>query len=144
MRTRYREDVAKPPKIPTTGGDALKSHPFAALGKLGVELSEGPVQAAPAPPEPEAVALPAPGSLAGSGKILVRREKKGRGGKTATIVEGIAGNESALDEVLRELQKSLACGGHRDGSNLVLAGAQGERVVAWLRQRGARKVVLGS
>lgn len=131
--------MAKSPKIPTTGGDALKTSPFAALGNLGAALAEGPAET-PAAAVPSEV----PSSPAWSGKIVVRREKKGRGGKTATIVEGLVAPEPALDALLRELQKALACGGHREGDHLVLAGAQGERVVAWLRERGARQVVLGS
>lgn len=92
----------------------------------------------------------APGTAAGASvyaraaRIVVRRERKGHGGKTATRIEGIAGSTRELEATLRELKRALGCGATLDGGDIVIQGAPGERLVAFLEGRGARKVVVGS
>ena len=83
--------------------------------------------------------LPAPAAsvswqerLQGVDKVIVRRERKGRGGKTVTLVEGLSGlGDDGLGELLTRLRKALGCGAALEpseaGSVLVLQGDQGER-----------------
>ena len=80
--------------------------------------------------------------LAGAGKLVVRRERKGRGGKTVTVIEGLP--FAALPEFARALKKSLGCGATVEDRSLVLLGDLGERAREWLAARGARRVVVGS
>jgi len=77
-------------------------------------------------------------------KIVVRRERKGHAGKTATRIEGLAGSTRELEGALREVKRALGCGAALDGSDIVVQGAPGERLVAFLAGQGARKVVVGS
>lgn len=126
---RKREDRS------TTGTDETFASPFAKLEALRAALPEGQTLVEHSSDEREVV------TPARSGKVVVRREKKGRGGKTVTILEGIG--ESALNEVAAELKRGLGCGASVEGTAIVLAGEQEERVKALLEARGL-SVVLGT
>ncbi|HEY8518088.1 MAG TPA: translation initiation factor [Candidatus Binatia bacterium] len=77
-------------------------------------------------------------------RLVVRRERKGHGGKTATRIEGLVGSTVEIENAVRELKRALGCGAVRDGDDVVVQGAQGERLVRFLEACGARKVVVGS
>jgi translation initiation factor 1 len=114
------------------------------------------LRAAQAPPMAESAAAPSPGtdteSTTGAtsssprfgGKLVLRRERKGHGGKTVTVLEGVAQPPEALAELARELARALGSGVRVDGSSLVIAGDQRERLATWLRAHGASQVVLGN
>lgn len=115
---------------------AAGSGPFDALASLRGSLPPGTEET------PEAPAKARDASLAG--KIVVRREKKGRGGKTATLIEGVALKGAALEAFGREMRQSLGTGGGVEGDAIVISGDQVERAMAWLRARGATKLVAGN
>ncbi|MCA9711355.1 MAG: translation initiation factor, partial [Myxococcales bacterium] len=71
-------------------------------------------------------------------------EKKGRGGKTATVLEGPGLPARGLEDMARRLRRSLGCGAHVEGATIVLTGAQTERVRDWLAGEGATQVVVGN
>jgi translation initiation factor 1 len=73
----------------------------------------------------------------------VRLERKGRGGKEATIVEKLELPPAEAEAWLKALKGALGCGGATEGDALVLQGDQRERVKALLLARGVRKVTLG-
>jgi translation initiation factor 1 len=75
-------------------------------------------------------------------KVVVRHERKGHGGKTVTVVSGVA--VAARGDVCSALKKSLGCGARIDGDDVILQGELVDRVVAFLQARGARKIVRGS
>ena len=89
---------------------------------------------------PGAKAKPAP---KGPAKAVVRIERKGRGGKDATIVEQLGLSASELDVWLKALKTQLGCGGAVEGDNLVLQGDLRKRIGPLLEARGVRKVVVG-
>jgi translation initiation factor 1 len=124
---------AKTPPAP--GGNA-------SLGDLlratGVTVGTPPAAPAPATPAAETV------DFGGAAKIVVRRDKKGRGGKTATVIEGIRLPPSGLERIARDLKRALGCGAHVDGSTIVVQGDMTARVEPWLTARGAKKVVIGN
>lgn len=70
------------------------------------------------------------------GVVRVQRDKKGRGGKTATTVTGLPGNDADLDALLKVLKQHCATGGSREGRTLVLQGDQRERLVEKLTGMG--------
>jgi translation initiation factor 1 len=100
------------------------SNPFAALAALR------PVDAAPAAaPDPK---LPA--------RAVVAVERKGRGGKTVTLVTHLGLSNDALDAWVTEMKRSLGCGGTREDDAIALQGDQRERAIDWLTRKGVRKV----
>jgi translation initiation factor 1 len=112
-------------------GDLLKG--------AGVSVNDAPK----APPPPPTTASPAI-DFGGARKLVVRRERKGRGGKTATVVDGIRVSPSALERMARELRRALGCGASVEDGCLVVQGDQVARVERWLVEHGAPKVVVGN
>jgi len=104
----------------------------------------------PAPPPPPA--QPAASAkaddisalLARAGKIVLRREKKGHGGKTVTTVSGLDFPAPTLDTLAKALRKGLGCGSMLDGKTIVLQGDIQQRAEEWLRGHGATKIVRGN
>lgn len=112
-------------------------NPFGGLAeRLGLE----PAPAPPASPDPARAPAPAPAAPA---RAVVRLERKGRGGKEATVVEKLGLASAERERWLRELKQALGCGGAVEGEALVLQGDLRERVKALLEARGVRKVTLG-
>ncbi len=108
---------------------ALTHSPFAALA--GVAAPPGPAApAAPAERARESGRFPH--------KLVVRREKKGRGGKTVTRVQGLPAAER--DAILARLKKALGCGGTLEGDDVVLLGALVDRAADWLAAEGATRI----
>jgi translation initiation factor 1 len=77
-------------------------------------------------------------------KLVVRRERKGHGGKTVTRIEGFGANASELEAIAKDLKRALGCGATVDANDVLVQGDQSERVLALLQARGAHKVILGS
>jgi translation initiation factor 1 len=75
------------------------------------------------------------------GKVVVRRTRKGRGGKTVTLLEGLP---TPLDPWAKAARKALGCGARVEDADVVLQGDQVERAEAWLSSRGVGRVVRGS
>jgi translation initiation factor 1 len=118
--------------------------PFAELEKLRASLPKGP-EPAPAK-EPPAKAQPrAPA------RAIVRMERKGRGGKEATLIELRRGQDAdrsglppaELERWCRELKQALGCGGSVDGGMIVLQGDLRPRIAAALEARGVGRVTIG-
>lgn len=107
-----------------------------ALAGLRELLPEGytPPTPTPAPPEPP------PGTPA---RAVVRLERKGRGGKEATVVEKLALPPAELARWADALKRALGCGGGVEGEAIAVQGDQRDRVVKWLEGRGVKKVVRG-
>ena len=102
---------------------------------LKAGLAASPPSEAPAPssaPEPD---VPTFGP-----KVVVRKTKKGRGGKTVTLIQGVTGGHDAL---VAALKRQLGTGGRVDGDEIAIHGDQVERVARWIESQGARKVVRG-
>lgn len=74
-------------------------------------------------------------------KIVIRTERKGRGGKTVTIVEGLHGTEPELQEMAKKMRKRLGCGSAVEGRCIVFQGSLVDRVTEWLAENGIKKVI---
>ncbi|HEX6030962.1 MAG TPA: hypothetical protein VFY90_05990 [Tepidiformaceae bacterium] len=70
------------------------------------------------------------------GFVRLRREKGGRGGKTATTITGLPGAEADLDSLLKALKAFCGAGGSRTGRVLELQGDHRERLQAKLESLG--------
>jgi translation initiation factor 1 len=74
---------------------------------------------------------------------VVRYERKGRGGKEATLVEQLALSPRERAEWLLAMKQALGCGGTLEDETLVLQGDQRARVRAWLEARGVARISVG-
>jgi len=72
----------------------------------------------------------------GDGRVRVSREKQGRGGKTVTVVRGLALDAAALVELGRQLRSACGTGGTAKDGLLELQGDHVDRVLTWLTQQG--------
>lgn len=70
------------------------------------------------------------------GTLHVVIEKKGRGGKTATIIEGFEISDDEVDDIARELRKRLGTGGSARGGEILIQGERKADVVKLLREMG--------
>lgn len=116
--------------------------PFnAAFAKLRARLPE-PTAPASEPASPPPPREPSPPKAAPA-RAVVRLERKGRGGKEATVIEKLALAPAELTAWCDALKRTLGCGGAVEDSAITVQGDQRERVRAWLVARGVRKVTLG-
>ena len=79
----------------------------------------------------------------GPSRAVVRYERKGRGGKEATVVEQLVLSPRERADWLLAMKQALGCGGVLEGEALVLQGDQRTRVRAWLEARGVSKISVG-
>lgn len=75
---------------------------------------------------------------AGDGIVRVQRESKGRGGKTVTVVRGLALDEAALAALGKQLRTACGTGGTSREGVLELQGDQVDKAMAWLAAQGHR------
>ena len=109
-------------------------HPFAELEQLRASLPVGDLPVAKQATTPV---------VRGPARAVVRMERKGRGGKEATIIEKLGLPAHELERWCAELKKALGCGGAVDGDVIVLQGDLRPRLSALLVDRGVGKVTLG-
>lgn len=74
------------------------------------------------PDAPETEAAPTDSKTVQKSPVHVLIEKKGRAGKTATIVEGFDCPDETLQEVARQLKRRLGVGGSARGGEILIQG----------------------
>jgi translation initiation factor 1 len=119
-----------------TPTESLSSNPFAALASIRDELPPGEAP-------PSETARPSEKAQRGPARAVIRYQRKGRGGKEATIVEQLGLGPELLDEWCRELKRALGCGGGVEDDRLVFGGDQRARLPAMLEAKGVRRITLG-
>ena len=72
------------------------------------------------------------------GSVRVSRESKGRGGKTVTLVRGLALDEAGLAALGKRLRSACGAGGAVKDGVLEIQGDHRERVAALLAEAGHR------
>ncbi|HSM91506.1 MAG TPA: translation initiation factor [Anaeromyxobacteraceae bacterium] len=129
--------MGKRTPTPPPAAPAAPFHsPFAKLAGLKAD-----VPTAPAPAAPPAAAKPPPKPP--PARAVVRIERKGRGGKEATVIEKLALPPKELAAWADSLKRSLGCGGAVEEDAIVVQGDQRERVRRWLEAKGVAKVIAG-
>lgn len=73
---------------------------------------------------------------AGDGIVRVRRETKGRGGKTVTSISGVLLTDEPLRELASALKKRCGCGGALKDGVIEIQGDHVELLLAELQARG--------
>ncbi|MEC8190281.1 MAG: translation initiation factor, partial [Verrucomicrobiota bacterium] len=122
--------MSKKHKIRTAGDYALGANPFTALDRSG--LPKGEMKPPVTLPEQKSV------NKKSKGRVEVRREKAGRGGKTVTTLKDFPSHIplNTLEAITFELKKTCACGGTLKGRVVELQGDVCDRVSAELKLRG--------
>lgn len=87
-------------------------------------------------PEPQPELAPASAKPAKKEILEVIFERKGRGGKVATIITGFTGTDDELADIASHLKKSLGTGGSARGGEILIQGDRRAAVAAWLRAQG--------
>ena len=102
-----------------------------ALAALGASLPPGD-------PEPEVTPVPeSPEKKTKRTRLKIDVEKKGRGGKTATIIYGFDGqDDDQVADMARRLKQSLGIGGSSRGGEILLQGEVRAKAAAALREMG--------
>lgn len=122
----------KPPQIVySTDPDDGPPSPFAALA---------PPPSAPSAPQSPAAAVPV---LQGNTPVRVGRERKGRGGKTVSVITGVMSREAGQQALLKLLKNKLGTGGALEEGNLIIQGDHRERIVEILNELGYKAKVAG-
>lgn len=138
--SRKKVDVERP-AVP------LQHNPFAMLGELDAlkDLPPAPEPEKPAPVvEPAKAAKPAKPVIPKNsrGRLILRREKKDRGGKVVVVVYGFTelpgANSVMIGNLAKELKGKLGCGGSFDRQEIVLQGDRAAAVSALLEELGFR------
>lgn len=111
-----------------------KDSGFAGLAGLRDQLPSAPA------PAPATTAPPVP---KGPARAVVRMERKGRGGKEATVIEKLELAPAALATWCKDLKSALGCGGVVEGDAIVLQGDLRKRLGPLLEGRGVRQVKIG-
>lgn len=75
-------------------------------------------------------------ALRGDGQVRVSRERGGRGGKTVTLVRGLALDADAQAALGKRLRAACGAGGAAKDGVLEIQGDHVERVLALLAQEG--------
>lgn len=76
-------------------------------------------------------------TLANDQQILrIRIEKKHRGGKTATIIDGFEGREEDLEDLAKKLKTKCGTGGSAKDGIIIIQGDYREKILTWLKDWG--------
>ncbi len=75
-------------------------------------------------------------AVLGDGKVRVRRETKGRKGKTVTTISGLPLNSDALKELGKELKRLCGTGGATKDGIIEIQGDHCDTLLAALEKRG--------
>jgi translation initiation factor 1 len=70
------------------------------------------------------------------GIVRVMRDRKGRGGKTVTVIDGVMGSEAELTTLAQQLKKLCGSGGTVKDGNIEIQGDHCDKVMAKLTELG--------
>lgn len=74
----------------------------------------------------------------GNGAVRVSRESKGRGGKSVTLVRGVALDPIALAALGKQLRTACGSGGTVKDGVIEVQGDHCDKIVEWLNAQGHR------
>lgn len=149
MGRRKKTDRAKSAQVSADGagfggsfGDLLKASGLAPAAPASSEAASDSTASDSTTPNSTAPTRTAD-DLSRMGKLVVRRTRKGRGGRTVTLIEGLDDLPPAEREALAAAaRKALGTGARLEELTVVVQGDVGPRLADWLRARGARQVVV--
>lgn len=125
-------------KISTDGGQGLGQNPFAALSGAGLPIVPKPVPGAVSPSKQPKV------ESKNRGRVDIRRETGGRGGKTVTVIDGFVGiGLPEKEQLTKKMRAACGCGGTVKDGEIIIQGDQRETIARILSEAGFRPVFAG-
>ena len=82
-------------------------------------------------------------SVPNDGIVRLLRDRKGRGGKTVTLITGVRGSPAALEELATTLKRLCGCGGGVQDGTIEIQGDHRERLAAKLVALGYKVKIAG-
>lgn len=116
-------------------GDLLKAK--------GLEQEDDAAETA-TPTEDTSSSLPETLDFSQTEKVVLRHERKGRGGRLVTLVTGLQLSDAGLKLFAKEVRRSFGCGATVEGENIALQGDHLERARSYLERKGIKRIILGS
>ncbi|MCR6656133.1 MAG: translation initiation factor [Opitutus sp.] len=133
--------MAKNQKISTDGGHGLAQNPFGALQGLSLPTGVGSASSSQSVAPKPAPAAPASRNR---GRVDIKRETGGRGGKTVTVVSGFTGiGLPEKEDLAKKMRAACGCGGTVKDGQIEIQGDQRETVARILTEAGFRPVFAG-
>ena len=131
--------MSKSGRIATNGAGApLHQNPFGSLSASGL-----PPQGAPGPAPTGPMPVP-PIPAKNRGRVEIRRETAGRGGRTVTTVSGFMGiGLPEKEDLAKRMQKACGAGGTVKEGRIEIQGDKREAVARVLETAGFRPVFAG-
>jgi translation initiation factor 1 len=69
-------------------------------------------------------------------KLIIRLEKKHRGGKMVTLIENFVGTNEDKEEIGKKLKTSCGTGGSVKDGEILVQGDNRDKVLQWLQKNG--------
>jgi translation initiation factor 1 len=139
MGQREIEIMSRDKRIPTDGGPSFGQTPFAKLNSDG--LPPGPKENPGGSVDRRAEST-APGK--NRGRVDIKRQTAGRGGKTVTVVTGFVGiGLPEKERLAKQIQKACGTGGTVKNGAIEIQGDKRAEVARVLTEAGFRPVFAG-
>jgi translation initiation factor 1 len=107
--------------------------------RCGQPTHEGRCATTPA----SASATPGERRMSNDGVVRIARDRKGRGGKTMTVITGLPGDEAALAALAQTLKRLCGSGGTARDGVIEIQGDHREKLAAHLTKLGHRVKLAG-
>ncbi len=131
-------------KLPTDGGQNLAQNPFAALSGVGLPTSTGGQKVESGRSQSDRNPQSEVRTTNNRGRVDIRRETGGRGGKTVTLVSGFTGiGLPEKEHLAKKMRAACGCGGTVKDGDIEIQGDQRETVARILSEAGFRPVFAG-
>lgn len=133
-------------RIPTDGGAPLGQSPFAGLDpaslrKTGMAIPDGGKAVDAKSIRSPVSQIPNPRNR---GRVEIRRQTQGRGGKTVTVASGFTGiGQPEKEQLAKRMQKTCGAGGTVKDGCIEIQGDKREAVARILAEAGFRPVFAG-
>lgn len=73
-------------------------------------------------------------------KLRIHLEKKGRGGKSVSIIRGLDMTHNLIKELEKKLKSHCGVGGTSKNGEIIIQGDQRDKIMSFLKDQGAKDI----